>query len=645
MNLKHIWIFLFTCFVLLSNSAAEENTQAQLHAPLSQSSVEEYFDKQIQPAIDKNEIIGAIVAIVQRDKTLLIKGYGITDITDIKHKKVDTVHTLFRTASVTKIFVSMAAMQMIDEGKLKIEGNVNDFLRSFQVPSIGEQPLTIRHLLSHQGGFDTDISNIMVSNNSQISTSDEQIINSLIPINPPGQYAVYDNFGVGLLGMVMSEVDGKLLEEVIDERILKPLGMNNSVIGVPDVRMQDVQKCHEIIDNRWVSCGVLLMRESVKGAGSLSVTGSDMGIFLTALLNETRHSNGRILSEEAFAEFINMDLNRNHPLLSGIGRLTLEIPPVGSGMYGHSGHVPGFESSLIVSPYDNLAVYISVNGHSPWKRNLFDWIKGESDKQQKASQTSRNVASSSWKFLQKHNPNAKANERSLNYPGVAELTPFTDAEIQEFSGQYISMRARTTSHLSALFLNSLKGGIELEFAANNSFSIDGKGKYVQQLPRLFIDGESGRKWTFLSTDIGTILAGGLGSEHLKLAWHQRAWINIWIGIIATFLLFVCICWLLLNSQKHMERRFAFSVALALILLVTGILLEFNFGQFLASNAFLSNLALIWRSVLAALSIFFLLVPILSFYYIEKPFHKSLSYFISILSIAVATWQFYWGMAF
>jgi len=517
-------------------------------------------------------------------------------------------------------------------------------LRNFQAPVIGEKPLTIRHLLSHQGGYDTDISNIMVSENSQISITSEQIRNSLIPINPPGQYAVYDNFGVGLLGMVMAEVDGKPLAEVIDERILKPLGMNNSVIGVPDVRMQDVQRCHEINDERWVSCGILLMRESVKGAGSLSVTGSDMGIFLTALLNETRHSNGRILSEEAFAEYINMDLNRNHPLLSGIGRLTLEIPPVGSGMYGHSGHVPSFESNLLVSPDDNLAVYISVNGHSPWKKHLLDWIKGENEKQQKARQASRNIASSTWNFLQQHNPNAKAKERSLDYPDVAELTPFTGAEFHEFSGRYISMRDRTTSNLSVLVLNSLKGGLELEFAADSSFSIDGKGKYLQQLPRLFIDNKSGRKWTFLSTDIGIMLAGGLGSEHLKLAWHERAWINIWLGIIATFLLFVFICWLLFDSQNIKERRLSFSVLMAIILLVTGISLEFNFGSFLATEAFLSNMALIWRAVLAVLSIFFLLVPILSVYYIEKSVHKSLAYIVSILSIAVATWQFYWGMA-
>jgi len=150
---------------------------------------------------------------------------------------------------------------------------------------------------------------------------------------------------------------------------------------------------------------------------------------------------------------------------------------------------------------------------------------------------SSNIAFASWNFLKQHSPIAAGKARTLDYPGVEQLTPFTDAEIQQFSGRYISMRDRTTSHLSVLVLNSLKGGIEVDVAYDGSFSIDNNGTYVQQVPRLFIDNESGRKWTFLTTDLGLIIAGGLGSEHLKLAWHEQAWVNIWPGVIVSLLLF------------------------------------------------------------------------------------------------------------
>ncbi len=627
----------------MSNITADENTQTESTQPLSPEVVEAFFDKQIQPAIDKQEIIGAIVAIVQGDQPLLIKGYGITDINETNPKPVDPEQTLFRTASVTKIFVAMAAMQMIEEGKLSIDGNVNDYLKSFQVPTIGNQALTIRHLLSHQGGYDTDISNILFPENSQITTTPEQARKSHIPVNPPGQYFVYDNFGVGLLGMVMAEVDKKPFVQLMHERILTPLGMTNSVFGVPEQRLTDVQKCHEMRDDSWVSCGTLLMLDSIQGAGSLSITAADMAKFLGALLNKTRHATGRILSEESFAEYINMDLNRNHPLLAGIGRLTLEIPPVGSGMFGHSGHVPGFVSNLMVSPPDNLAVYISVNGHAPWNDHLLDWLKGETEKQQKVIASGGKVLYSSLIFLQQYNPKAKANARPLDYPGVEKLTAFTDAEIEQFSGRYSSMRDRTTSHLSVLVLNSFKGGIEIEVAEDGSFSIDGDGKFQQQLPRLFIDKESGRKWTFLSTELGTILAGGKGSEQLKLAWHEQPWVNIWPGVFVTVLLLIAAIRHYAKAQNSTERWYALSVIIAVTFLVAGIMLEFNYGRFLIMDDTLSNLAHIWRAGLGFISIVFFLLAIVGFR-LSQSAHRLLFLLMSFCSLSVVSWQFYWNMA-
>jgi len=641
--MKSILFGILLLIITLTSLNASEQTPEGEAEPLSPASVERFFDKQIQPAIDKQEIIGAIVAIVQGDKPLLIKGYGITDITDINPKPVDPGQTLFRTASVTKIFVSMAAMQMIEEGKLHLDGDVNDYLKSFQAPTIGNQPLTIRNLLSHQGGYDSDISNIISTDHYKITTTPEQVRNGLIPINPPGKYAVYDNYGLGLLALVLAEVDGKPFSRVINDRILSPLGMDHSVIGVPKNRIKDVQSCHELVDDKWQSCGILLMLESIQGAGSLSITASDMARFLSALLNQTRHANGRILSKDSFAEYINMDLNRNHPLLSGLGRLTLEIPPVGGGIFGHAGHVPSFVSNLMVSPADNIAAYISVNGHSPWNDHLLDWLQGKSEKQQQATMASSNIAFASWNFLKQHSPIAAGKARTLDYPGVEQLTPFTDAEIQQFSGRYISMRDRTTSHLSVLVLNSLKGGIEVDVASDGSFSIDNNGTYVQQVPRLFIDNESGRKWTFLTTDLGLIIAGGLGSEHLKLAWHEQAWVNIWPGVIVSLLLLIAGIWLSVKAQNTTEKRYAFSAITAISLLVIGILLEVNYGRFLIMDEMLTYLSHIWRAGLGVISVVFFVLAITG-YTLTQSTNRSIILLISTCSIFVASWQLYWNMA-
>jgi len=94
----------------------------------------------------------------------------------------------------------------------------------------------------------------------------------------------------------------------------------------------------------------------------------------------------------------------------------------------------------MVSPADNIAAYISVNGHSPWNDHLLDWLQGKSEKQQQATMASSNIAFASWNFLKQHSPIAAGKARTLDYPGVEQLTPFTDAEIQQFSGGLIGIR-------------------------------------------------------------------------------------------------------------------------------------------------------------------------------------------------------------
>ena len=83
---------------------------------------------------------------------------------------------------------------------------------------------------------------------------------------------------------------------------------------------------------------------------------------------------------------------------------------------------------------------------------------------------------------------------------------------------------------------------------------------MQQVPRLFIDKESGRKWTFLTTDLGLIIAGGVGSDHLKLAWHEQAWVNIWPGVIVSVLLFIAGIWLSVKAQNTTAKRYALLVS-------------------------------------------------------------------------------------
>src|SRR3984893_114781 len=130
--------------------------QHALEAP----DLESFFDGIIPLQLERSDIAGASVLVMQNGQVLLEKGYGYADLKS--KKRVDPATTLFRLASISKLFTWVSVMQLVEQGKLNLDTDVNQYL-DFQIRPAFSKPIFLRNLMTHTGGFEEVIRDIIVT--------------------------------------------------------------------------------------------------------------------------------------------------------------------------------------------------------------------------------------------------------------------------------------------------------------------------------------------------------------------------------------------------------------------------------------------------------------------------------------------------
>ncbi len=168
--------------------------QTQLPAPqLTREDVEAFLDGFIPIQLQRDDIAGAVVIIVKDGKVLFAKGYGYADVKNKKPVTVDT--TLFRPGSISKTFTWTAVMQLVEQGKIDLDRDVNDYL-DFKIPATFAKPITMNDLMTHTPGFEETLKDLFIANAS-VMTPLAQYMKTHLPaeIFPPGTTPAYSNYG------------------------------------------------------------------------------------------------------------------------------------------------------------------------------------------------------------------------------------------------------------------------------------------------------------------------------------------------------------------------------------------------------------------------------------------------------------------
>ncbi len=132
----------------MENLTASTNESVQAAGPADPMELEAIMDGMITSQLNTYHIPGATVSVVKDGKLIFAKGYGYADIE--KWTPVVADRTLFRPGSVSKLFVWTAVMQLVEEGKLDLNEDVNAYLTDFNIPPTYPQPITLSNLMTHR---------------------------------------------------------------------------------------------------------------------------------------------------------------------------------------------------------------------------------------------------------------------------------------------------------------------------------------------------------------------------------------------------------------------------------------------------------------------------------------------------------------
>ncbi len=540
--------YLLITFLIICSIFSFENITYSQNTGDPKTDLSAWIDSSFTQGIDKNNIAGATIVLMQGDSILHLNGYGLAVIDS--NTPVNSRTSLFGIASISKTFVATAAMQLVEEEKLELDRDINSYLKSFQLEYKFNDSITIKHLLTHTAGFDDKIIGTAVLSEEDVIPLAQYLEEQMPPqIRPPGKVIRYSNHGYALLGLIVEEVSGLPFHEYISKRILKPLEMNHS-------GFKRQAKLKENYVSSYLQKGDQLIPyqpdfQLYYPAGSFNSTASDMGNYISMFLNDGNFKGKQILDSASvykmhYTGFKQYEKSENGWLLG-----FYESQWNGIRLVRHAGAIQGFVSELIMIPEENIGFFVCANTSSMPNSNSRAFIN---------------------KFIYDLLPRLMPD--SIVEKEKIKLSPkmgTADEPLETFTGKY-----RSTGYASTTFdkLALLVGfGLEIEIVSNDSTLeiVEWKDKLVP-ISDLTFHSKYGRYLAFGRNTKGKIsyFFADIYS-YIKLKWYEPVKFQIfWMGSIILILLIYIITSIVRklsvrNRKSHLIKKINFSLAAIIVL--------------------------------------------------------------------------------
>lgn len=328
---------------------------------LEVSDLDSWLDGYVPHALSVADIPGAVVVVVKDGRILTARGFGYADVAS--KTKVDPQRTLFRIGSVSKLFTWTAAMQLVEQGKLNLDRDVNDYL-DFRIPPLDGKPVTLRQLMTHTGGFE-DTGKSIITYDPRYQPTLDGYLRRWTPkrIFKPGTTPAYSNWGTALTAYIIERTSGQNFDNYLEHHIFQPLGMADT-----SFRQPLPSRLRASLATGYPSPGIAKGFEYIgpSAAGSGSSTGPDMARFMIAHLQRGELGGHRILNAQTADMMHQSPLNNVDPasLIPPLNRMELgffETNVNGHEVIGHLGDVQAFHTSLHLFLKDGVGLYASFN--------------------------------------------------------------------------------------------------------------------------------------------------------------------------------------------------------------------------------------------------------------------------------------------
>jgi len=418
-------------------SAAASAPLSPAHAMTAQD-LQAYFDGAVPYALHRADIAGAVITVVRDGQIVFAQGYGYSDLKT--HKPVVADQTMFRPGSVSKLFTWTSVMQLVEQGKLDLDRDVNDYL-DFKIPEKFGKPITLRNCMTHTAGFEEMIADTFVFKPEQLYPVGKYLATHIPErIFPPGKVVAYSNYATTIAGYIVQRVSGEKFDDYVANHILKPLGMTHSTFVQPLPKDLQPFMAQGYTQASLADKPVNYELVEAAPAGALAASGTDMARFMMAHLNNGSYGGATILKPETAKQMH----SRNHTLAPGLNGFNLGFYDEnrnGHRIIGHAGDTVAFHSDLHLILDANTGVFMSFS--SPGKEGAVQEVR-----------TSLFRA-----FLDRYFPYTPPEEKAIADP---------KADAARVAGSYIASRRKE----SALYLLSLIGQSDVNANSDGTISID-----------------------------------------------------------------------------------------------------------------------------------------------------------------------------
>jgi CubicO group peptidase (beta-lactamase class C family) len=375
---------LFICLLLAPLSHAQTGGTPPLSDALTL--VDEWLEA--QQAYDR--LPGISVGIVKDQQLIWSKGYGFAD---IKEKAPATPSTLYSICSITKLFTSIAIMQLYEQGKLRLDDSVSAILPDFAIRQQFKDsaPITIRSLLTHSSGLPREVDFPYWTGPDYSFPTKKQMaarLDDQKTLYPASTYFQYSNLGMTILGQIVEKLSEKPYDDYVEENILKPLHLSHTVCSPSESASSRLATGYSSIKRDGTRDAIPLFEtRALKPAAGFFSTVEDLATFAAWQFRLLQSGGKEILQASTLKEMQRVQwVDPDWKVHWGLGFVVFQNG--GSTLVGHAGSCPGYRTVLLMDMKQKLGIIFMINSmDNPWPyanqiRNIF--IKGETEKKASA---------------------------------------------------------------------------------------------------------------------------------------------------------------------------------------------------------------------------------------------------------------------
>ena len=342
--------------VFLVSITALSNVQAA-----DEEAIVRRFEAGIRAELERGTISGVSVALVDDQRMLYSGGFGFAD----KKRRVPAArNTIYRAGSISKLFTALATMQLAEQGRLKIDAPVTQYLPALGIVSPFEDtvPMTLRQLMCHRSGMVREAPVGGYFDDAQAGTAKTVAsLSGCALVYPPNTRTKYSNSGVSIVGHVVEKVSGRSFEEYQRRYLLEPMGMGSSAFVMNSALRPRLAKGYlPVADGRggFRELEAPPFELGTIPAGNLYTTAEDLARFVSFLFAEGSAGEQRLIQAATLAEMFTPQLTKE---TNGFG-LGFSVGSFrGHRTISHMGAVYGFTSMVMGVPRHKVGVVVLCN--------------------------------------------------------------------------------------------------------------------------------------------------------------------------------------------------------------------------------------------------------------------------------------------